>query len=153
MLKQIISRKPLFYLFVSMGYLVGIGFLKWYIQPPIDAVWFVLGGVIGVYLLDAAEVFVAINPSPFRTIVFAGAFVILSLFVVTSANSMLADGLVLSLYLTMLLWQLGEWQIAGNLNSWYRMVEGPVSVQRQKWGMIIFTVLFVVETLLFLRWA
>ena len=153
MLKQIISRKPLFFLFVSLGYLVGIGLLKWFIYPPLEALWFILGGVIGVYLLDAAEVFVAINPSPFRTIVFAGAFVILSLFVVTSANSMLADGLVLSLYLSMLLWQLGQWQIAGNLNTWYRMVDEPVSVSRQKWGMIMFAAFFVVETLLFLRWA
>jgi hypothetical protein len=152
-LKQIISRKPLLFLFISLGYLILVGFFKWYIHPPLDALWFVLGGVIGVYLLDAAEVFVAINPSPFRSVVFAGAFVVLSLFVVTSANSMLANGLVLSLYLTMLLWQLGQWQIAGNLNTWYRMVVGPVSVSRQKWGMIIFAVFFFVETLLFLRWS
>lgn len=141
------------FLFASLGYLLLVGFLKWYIRPPMGAVWFVLGGAIGVYILDAAEVFFAINPSPFRTIVFAGAFVILSLFVVTSANSMLADGLVLSLYLTMLFWQVGEWQISGNLNTWYRMVEGSVSIPLQRWGMVIFAVLFVVETLLFLRWA
>lgn len=153
MLKQIISRKPLLFLFLSLGYLILVGFFKWFIHPPLDALWFILGGLIGVYLLDAAEVFVAINPSPFRTIVFAGAFVILSLFVVTSANSMLANGLVLSLYLSMLLWQLGEWQIAGNLNTWYCMVEGPVSLSFEKLGMIIFGTLFVVETFLFLRWA
>jgi hypothetical protein len=153
MLKQIVFRKPLLFLFVSLGYLVGVGLLKWFIHPPLDAVWFLAGGVIGVYLLDAAEVFAAINPSPFRSIVFAGAFVVLSLFVVTSANSMLADGLVLSLYLTMLLWQLGQWQIAGNLNTWYRMVAEPVSLSLERWGMIIFGALFVVETLLFLRWS
>ena len=149
----IISRKPLLFLFISLAYLILVGFFKWFIHPPLGAVWFILGGVIGVYLLDATEVFVAITPSPFRSIVFAGAFVVLSLFVVTSANSMLADGLVLTLFLSMLLWQLGQWQITGNLNAWYRMVEGPVSVSRQKWGMIIFAALFVVETLLFLRWA
>lgn len=153
MLKQILFRKPLLFLFVSLGYLILVGFFKWFIHPPLEALWFILGGLIGVYLLDAAEVFVAITPSPFRSVVFAGAFVILSLFVVTSANSMLANGLVLSLYLTMLLWQLGEWQIVGNLNAWYRMVEGPVSISLQRWGLIIFAALFVVETLLFLRWA
>jgi len=153
MLKQIISRKPLFFLFVSLGYLVGIGLLKWFIHPSLDTLWFIVGGVIGVYLLDAAEVFVAITPSPFRSIVFAGGFVIVSLFIVTSANAMLADGLVLTLYLTMILWQIGEWQMVKNLNSWYRMVAGPVSVSLQRWGMIIFAVLFVVETCLFLRWA
>ncbi len=153
MFKQIISRKPLLFLFLSLAYLGLLGFVKWYIHPPLEAVWFLLGGVIGVYLLDAAEVFAAITPSPFRSIVFAGAFVVLSLFVVTSANSMLADGLVLSLYLTMLLWQVGEWQIAGNLTMWYRMVAGPVSVPLQRWGMVIFATMFIVETLLFLRWA
>lgn len=153
MFKQIISRKPLLFLFVSLVYLLSVGFMKWFIHPPLDGVWFIIGGIVGVYLLDASEVFFAINPSPFRSIVFAGAFVALSLFVVTSANSMLADGLVLTLYLTMLLWQLGQWQIEGNLHSWYRMVEGPVSVQLEKWGMVIFGTLFVVETLLFLRWA
>lgn len=153
MLKQIISRKPPFFLVISLGYLGLLGFAKWFIHPSLETLWFIFGGVIGVYLLDAAEVFVAITPSPFRSIVFAGAFVILSLFIVTSANAMLADGLVLTLYLTMLLWQIGEWQITGNLNSWYRMVEGPVAPALQRWGTIIFTILFVIETLLFLRWA
>lgn len=153
MFRRIISQKPLFFVFVSLGYLIGVGFLKWFIHPPVDAVWFIVGGIVGVYLLDAAEIFVAIDPSPFRSIVFIGAFLVLSLFVVTSSNSMLADGLVLSLYLTMLLWQVGQWQISGNLNAWYRMVAGPVSVTSQKWGLIIFGAFFVVETLLFLRWA
>ncbi len=153
MFKQIISRKPLLFLFISLGYLLVAGILKWFIHPPLDSVWFILGGVVGVYLLDASEVFFAISPSPFRSIVFAGAFVVLSLFVVTSADSMLAEGLVLTLYLTMILWQVGEWQITGNLNSWYRMVEGPVAPALQRWGMLIFAALFVVETLLFLRWS
>ena len=149
----IISRKPLLFLFISLGYLILVGFFKWFIHPPLEAVWFVLGGVIGVYLLDGAEVFVAINPSPFRSIVFAVAFVVLSLFIVTSSNSMLATGLVLSVYLSMLLWQVGQWQVDGNLNAWYRMVAGPVSVSFEKWGVIIFGIFFAVETILFLRWA
>ena len=153
MLKQIIARKPLLFLVISLGYVVLLGFIKWFIHPPLGAVWFLVGGVIGVYLLDAAEVFFAVNPSPFRSIVFAGAFVVLSLFVVTSADSMLADGLVLTLFLTMFLWQIGEWQITGNLNAWFRMVEGPVSVSLQRWSMVIFAALFVAETLLFLRWS
>jgi hypothetical protein len=153
MLREIVARKPVFFLFVSLGYLVVVGLCKWFIHPSLDTVWFILGGVVGVYLLDAAEVFVGVTPSPFRSIVFAGGFVIVSLFIVTSANAMLADGLVLTLYLTMLLWQIGEWQITGNLHAWYRMIAGPVSVTVERWGMIIFAVLFVVETLLFLRWA
>lgn len=152
-LLAIVQRKPLVFIIVSLGYLIGIGFFKWFIHPPIGALWFILGGIIGVYLLDAAEVFVAITPSPFRSIVFAGAFVVLSLFVITSVSNLLADGLVLTLYLTLLLWQIGEWQISGNLNTWYHMVAEPVSVSLQRWGLIIFTILFLVETLLFLRFS
>ena len=153
MVKQIIARKPLIFLVISLAYLGLLGFAKWFIHPPLEALWFVLGGIIGVYVLDAAEVITNITPSPFRSIVFAGAFVIVSFFIVTSANSMLADGLVLSLYFSMVLWQIGEWKITGSLASRYRMISGPVSLSLQRWGMILFSVLFFVETLLFLRFS
>ena len=153
MVKQIIARKPLIFLVISLAYLGLLGFAKWFIHPPLEALWFVLGGIIGVYVLDAAEVITNITPSPFRSIVFAGAFVIVSFFIVTSANSMLADGLVLSLYFSMVLWQIGAWKITGSLASWYRMISGPVSLSLQRWGMILFSVLFFVETLLFLRFS
>ena len=104
-------------------------------------------------LLDAAEVFFALNPSPFRSIVFVGAFVVLSFFVATSSGSLLAQGLVFSLYLTLILWQVGEWQFSGNLDGWYRMVAGPVTKTVQKWALVIFSVMFIIETLLFLAWA
>lgn len=152
-LTEIIRRKPLLFLLISLGYLSLVGLFKWFLQPPVDALWFVLGGIIGVYLLDAAEVFFALNPSPIRSIVFVGAFAVLSLFVLTSSGSLLAQGLVFSLYLTLLLWQLGEWRVNGNLHGWYRMVAAPVSVSLERWGLIIFFLLFLVETLLFIRWA
>ncbi len=149
----IIKRKPLIFLFVSLGYLVLVGLLKWHVHPPIGALWFLIGGAIGVYLLDAAEVFFALNPSPFRSVVFLGAFIVLSLFVSSSSGSLLAQGLVFSLYLTLILWQIGQWQYSGSLDDWYRMISGPVTHTTQRWGLIIFSVIFVIETLLFLAWA
>ena len=146
-------RKPFIFLLISLGYLVVVGFAKWFLHPVWSTLWFMVGGMIGIYLLDAAEKFTKITPSPFRSIVFAGAFVVVSLFIVTSTNNMLADGLVLSLFLRMLLWQLGEWQMLKNLNSWYRMIEGPVSLSLQKWGMMLFGALFLIETLIFLRFS
>jgi hypothetical protein len=152
-LREIIKRKPPVFLIVSLGYLVIVGLFKWHMPPPLGAIWFLVGGVVGVYLLDAAEVFFALNPSPFRSIVFVGAFVVVSLFVSTSSGSLLAQGLVFSFYLTLILWQVGQWQFSGNLDDWYRMIRGPVTKTFEKWGLIIFSIIFIIETLLFLAWA
>jgi len=152
-LREIIRRKPPVFLIVSLGYLVIVGLFKWHMPPPLEALWFLIGGVVGVYLLDAAEVFFALTPSPFRSIVFMGAFVVLSLFVATSSISILAQGLVFSLYLTLILWQVGQWQFSGNLDDWYRMINVSVTKTVEKWGLIIFSIIFIIETLLFLAWA
>lgn len=150
---QILRRKPLMFLIVTLIYLVGLGFLKWQLHPPIGAIEYIIGGAIGVYFLDAAEVFFALSPSPFRSVIFMASFTVLSLFVVSSSGSMLSSGLVLSLYLSLLLWQLGEWQYVGNLSSWYRMVNGAVPLWVERWGFVIFVLLFLLNTYLFVRWA
>ena len=150
-IQEIIRRKPLFFLLVSLGYLVLTGFLKWSIHPTIATGIFIAGGLVGVYFLDIAEVFFRLTPSPFRSVVFAACFVGVSLFVVTSSGSMLASGLVLSLYLSLVLWQLGEWQIQGNLASWYRLVAGAVSIQVQQLILVVFIMGFFIETFLFIR--
>ena len=150
-IQEIIRKKPLFFLLASLGYLVITIFLKWRIHPDIATVLFGAGGLLGVYFLDIAEVFFRLNPSPFRSVVFAGAFVIVSLFIVTSSGSMVASGLVLSLYLSLILWQVGEWQLQGNLGTWYRMVAGTVSTQAQQALLAGFIVVFLIETFLFIR--
>lgn len=149
-IQAIVKRKPLLFLVVSLVYLVGIGFLKWQSHPTLNSLYYLVGGLIGVYFLDIAEEFFAVQPSPFRSIVFAVLFVIVSFFIVTSSGSMLASGLVLSLYLSLVLWQLGEWQINGNLNTWYRMLAAPVAVTIQKWLAIAFIFIFLIETSVFL---
>lgn len=148
-IKEIIIKKPPLFLVISLLYLGLIAFLRWGIPPPIEAIYYTVGALLGVFFLDIAEVFFNLSPSPFRSIVFAAGFAIVSFFVVSSSDSLLGKGLVLSLYLTLLLWQLGEWQLRGNLESWYRMIAGSVSVQVQQWLLIGFVVLFLVETYLF----
>lgn len=148
---EIVKKKPVFFLLVSLGYLVLTGFLKWGFSPPTVAVWYLVGGLLGIYFLDFAESFFQLTPSPFRTIVFAAAYVIVSLFVVTSSGSLISMGLVLSLYLILILWQIGEWQIKGNLDEWYRMINGPVTPRTQRWVLIVFIALFLFETYLFVR--
>ncbi len=148
-LLALIRKKSGLFLLLSVTYLMLVGFLKWGVRPPLPALWFFAGGALGTYFLDAAEAFFALSPSPFRSIVFAALFSLVSFFIVTSSGSFLATGLVLALYLSLILWQIGEWRIKGNLASWYAMVAGPVPVGVQRWTLTVFIVLFLVETYLF----
>lgn len=150
-IKVIFQRKPVMFLGISFGYLLLLSFAKWGIHPTWGTVLFLIGGLIGVYFLDIAEVFFALSPSPFRSILFTGAFILVALFIVTSSGSTLATGLVLSMYLSLVLWQIGEWSVVGNLNSWYRMIAVPVEFRFQKMVLVAFVVLFIFETVLFLR--
>jgi hypothetical protein len=150
-IQAIIQRKPLLFLLISIGYLLVTGILKWTIHPTMGMLTFIVGGLIGIYFLDIADVFFALNPSPFRSIVFVGGLIIVSLFVITSSESMLASGLVLSLFLSLVLWQVGEWEIHKNLNDWYRMIADPVDAKTQQWILWGSITVFIVETLLFIR--
>lgn len=148
---EIIKKKPLLFLVVSVAYALGVGVLKWGIAWPPQAGLYFGGAIIGVYFLDSAEVFFALEPSPFRSIVFMAAFSVVSFFIVTSSGSFVGSGLVLSLYLSLLLWQIGEFAVAGNLNSWYRMVAGVPSIVQQQWVLAALAGLFFVESYLFIR--
>lgn len=149
--KAIIRQKPRIFIYSTLVYFLAVMVIKWIAHPSLDAVWFFLGGAIGLYFLDAAEVFFALNPSPFRSIVFGALFSIVAFFVVTSSTGTIGSGLVLSIYLQMLLWQAGEWRMKGNIDSWYRMVAGPVPVATQRTILIISAAVFVIVSFIFIR--
>ena len=150
-LRQILKKKPSEFLVASLTFVLVASLLKWGIHPTLDTVWFVLGGFIGIYFMDVAEVFFALHPSPFRSIVFIGVYGIVSFFVTTSSSIYLARGLVLSLYLQLLLWLVGEWRLTGNTDTWYRLVATTVPKKTQGWILLGCIVLFFVETYLFVR--
>lgn len=149
--KELIRKKPPLFLLISCIYLLVVGLLKWRMHPTADAIWFLSGGAIGIYFLDAAELFFNLTPSPFRSVVFCTLFAIVGLFVVTSSGSPLASGVVLSLYLQMILWQVGEWRVVGNLTSWYSMLSAPVPVSTQRVLLMVFGGIFCLETYFFIR--
>lgn len=120
-------------------------------SPSLDAALFIFGGVIGIYFLDAAELFFALNPSPFRSVVFQALFAVVAFFVVTSSTSMIGSGLVLSLFLQMMLWQVGEWRLTGNLHRWYRMVAGTTDAATERLVFIGSFAIFLIETYIFIR--
>ncbi|MDP1722200.1 MAG: hypothetical protein Q8L37_03245 [Candidatus Gottesmanbacteria bacterium] len=148
---EIIKKKPVLFLAVSVGYALGVGILKWKIVWPPQAFLYFGGAILGVYFLDGAEVFFALTPSPFRSVLFMAGYAVVSFFVVTSSGSFLGAGLVLSLYLSLLLWQIGELQLTGNLNSWYGMVAGVPSISQQRWVLVVLVIIFILETYLFIR--
>ncbi len=150
-LNRLIRSKPTIFLIISGVYLLGCILLKWGVHPTFDILWFATGGVIGIYFLDAAELFFHLTPSPFRSVVFLTLFTIVGLFVVTSSGSPLASGLVLSLFLQMLLWQIGEWRVVGNLSSWYQMIAGPVPARIQQILLFVFAGIFLLETYFFIK--
>jgi len=147
----IIAHKHPLFIVVSLLYITIVVFLKWFTTPSIGTVMFVAGGVTGIFFLDGAEYFFKLSPSPFRSVVFMGGFVVVSLFIITSSGSMLASGLVLLTHLTMVLWQIGEWQMRGNLHSWCSMMSGNLSLRNQLTVLILFTGAFILFTYMFLR--
>lgn len=148
--KALIRQKPTVFLLVTGAYLLSVVLWKWLLHPSFDAVWFVIGGGIGIYFLDAAEQFFALNPSPFRSVVFQALFAVVAFFVVTSSTSVMGSGLVLSLFLQMILWQVGEWKLTGNLHSWYRMVAGTLDARTERVILVVSVIIFLVETYIFI---
>jgi hypothetical protein len=148
-IKALIVKKSAKDLLISLVYLLLIIAVKWNIHPNLATLLFLIGGVMGIYFLDIAEIFFKLTPSPFSSIVFCAAFVVVSLFIVTSSGSALAGGLVLMLYLVLIMRQLSDFRVTGNLESWYRMVAGPISFQTQNMILAVFMIIFLVESLMF----
>jgi hypothetical protein len=148
---EIIRKKPPLFLLISLGYLFLVGFIGWNIHPTTGTWIFITGGLFGVYFLDFAEEVFGVQPSPFRSVVFAGGLALVGVFITTSSGSMLASGLVLSLYLSVILRVTGEWGLHKHLNDWYRLIAVPVPVRMQLYFLCGFIVLFLIETMLFLR--
>lgn len=149
---EILRRKPSTFLIASFAYLLIVTAAKWWIHPTLSTVFFLVGGLLGTYFLDIAEVVFSVHPSPFRTIVFVTLFAIVSFFVITSSASMLAIGLVLAIFLTILLWQSGEWVLMKNVNTWYQMLADPVPPTAQLIILYFSGIVFLIETIIFIRW-
>ncbi len=148
---RVLTQKPPIIFLSILIYLLGTGLLKWRFQPPVAALYFLAGGGLGIYFIDFAEAIFNVHPSPFRTILFQAIYVAVCFFVVTSSGSMIASGLVLTIYLSMLLGQVGEFQLQKNLNTWYQVLAVPVTNAQQKYVMFVMFVLFFIITFLFIR--
>lgn len=150
-IKQILRSKPQWVVLLIFAYILILGVLKWRLSPNITTVYYLIGGLFGVYFTDFADVIFDVKPSPFRSIIFLALYWVVSFFVVTSSGNMFAIGLVLSLYFTLLLLMAEEWQVSRQLNAWYTLVKSPPSPRIQLLVILATALLLVVETLIFIR--
>lgn len=150
-LLSFLRSKPAFFFWITIGYIVFIYLLKWNIHPVLQAALFLFGSITGMYFLEAAERFFHLNPSPFRSIVFVVLFSAVSFFVVTSSGSHVASGLVLTIFLTLLLWQFGEWATVKQLHRWYQMLAEPVSIKTELLFLWIGLFFFILQTYIFIQ--
>jgi hypothetical protein len=148
---EILRKKPLFHFLIPFLYLLCAGFLKWTIHPTWMTLFFALGALMGIYFLDVAEKFANITPSPFRSVVFFGLLAVVMLFIVTSSGSVFASGLVLTVYLTSLLWFGQGFMKDGNTDAWFTQLADPVSPMARKISLGIFIALFVLASVMFVR--
>jgi hypothetical protein len=147
---QKILKKPPLLVVIPIIYFFIVLLLKWHLALPWSALFFFLGGIVGVFLLDIAEEIFQVSPSPFRTTGFVIGLAIVGFYVVSSTREYAAIGVVLSVLFTLLLFQISEWRIRKNLDSWYKMFFGNVSIDVQKMGMVALGVVFLVETVMFI---
>ncbi len=150
-LVSFLRHKPPFFFWITIVYIVFVYIVKWNIHPTTQAFLFLAGSLVGMYFLEAAEQFFRLNPSPFRSIVFVGLFIVVSFFVLTSSISYVASGLVLAIFFTLLLWQSGEWVTLRQLNRWYLMLADPVKPHIQLGILMLQIAFFLLQTLIFVR--
>lgn len=107
-----------------------------------ESVWCMIGASIGIVFLPVVDrVFPPQTTPATRSILFILGFCAVSLFVVTSATGIFAQGLVEALGLTLLLVQIEEYGRTGSLASWYRLLASVPSIHTQRnilWGYGIF---------------
>jgi hypothetical protein len=150
-IKDIFIKKSPTYIVISLIYLILLVILKWQIHLDWDTLWFVLGGILGIYFIDLAELVFAVKPSPFRSVVFLMGLVIVSVFIITSSVGQVARGLVLTISLTLLFSQINDWQKQHHLDNWYSLIAVPVARNVQLIVLLIYSGFFVLESLLFIR--
>jgi len=148
-LAQKIFSKPLTLVLVPIVYCLVVILAKWGLALPFDALWFFIGGLIGTYVITVAEHVVTLTPSPFRTQVFVIGLVILAFYAVTSTQEYIAMGMVILTLLTMFLFQISEWRVRKNLDSWYNFFFDHASISIQKIGLIALGIVFFIISLIF----
>lgn len=134
---------------LTLLYLFIIVLLHWRFKISFDIIYFVAGGIMGVYFLDLADMVFKINPSPYRNVFFQAAFVLMTLFVLTSSGSLFGAGLVFSIYLSMITGQWLEIKKSGRIDGWFALIKTPIASASQIAYLCVITIVFALLNFLF----
>ncbi len=146
---QRILKKPPIFVIVPIVYFFSMLFLKWQLQLPFEALWFFIGGILGIFLLDIVEEFFKLKPSPFRTVLFGIVLFILTIYIVTSTKEYIAKGISISLLLTLLLLYVDEWRSHHTTKEWFFLLFEATSTMLQRSVMYAFSIGLIIVSFLF----
>ena len=135
---------------LTLGYLAIVIILHWKLHPDLSIIYFLGGGILGVYFLDLADLVFKISPSPYRNVFFQAVFILMTLFVLTSSGSLFGSGLVLAIYLSMILGQFLELKEKGNLSDWFSLIKKEIDMSSQRIYLTVVFVIFLLVNLLFI---
>lgn len=146
---QRILKKPPFFVIVPIVYFFVMLFFKWQFQLPFEALWFFIGGILGIFLLDIVEEFFQLKPSPFRTVLFWIVLFILTIYLVSSTNEYIAKGISLSLLLTLSLLYVDHWRRYHETKEWFYLLFETTSTKIEKRVLYGFSIGLAIVSLFF----
>lgn len=134
----------------SLGYFIVVVILRWRVQPDISILFFYIGGLIGLHLLEIAEAIFVSPIAIFRTVLMQAVLTLLTLFVVTSSASRLGSGIVLFFSLRYILLQHADIVEGRSLASWFKGINISFSPSWERKYLYLVTSLLTLETILFI---
>jgi hypothetical protein len=148
--QQLGRRTSLLLLIITVSYLLFLTILRWKTNLDWRILFFLGGGILGVYFLDLADILFKISPSPFKNVLFQAIFVPFSLFVLTSSGSLFGAGLIFSIFLSMLFGQWQEFGKSGNISNWFWIVKVDFPPKTQQIYFAVMSGIFIFLSLLFI---
>jgi hypothetical protein len=146
---RVLKKPPIFVIIPIVSFFLLL-FIKWQFNLPFAALWFFIGGVLGIYILDIVEEFFNLSPSPFRTITFSLVLFVVSFYIITSTTEYLAKGLAFSLFLTLFLLYTNDWRTHHTTKQWYAMFFESTSVITERYIIAVFGIAVICISFLFI---
>lgn len=142
-------KKPPVFVIISLVTYLLLLFAKWQLSLPFEALWFFIGAMVGIYLLDIAEEVFSVQPSPFRSVLFFIGLIVITFYLIASSVEFAAKGISFSLLLSLYMQYVRDWIEKKTVASWFFMLIGSVSVDIERISLYGFGVITVVLGVLF----
>lgn len=133
----------------ALIYFAATTLFHWRLTPDLTILFYLIGAIIGLHLIELMERIFGGSSSPFRNVLFQAVLTVLTLFVVTSSGSRLGAGVVLFLNLRYWYLQYKEFYQKKTLVSWFGQ-NTPLTEKNQQTYLMILTAIFILETFLFI---